>query len=60
MGYVIFGFVYLGVRLELILDDLVDCEVEGLFSEVMLLRDSEDDMLLINWDYFFLEIINIF
>lgn len=48
MGYVIFGFVYLGVRLELILDDLVDCEVEGLFSEVMLLRDSEDDMLLIN------------
>lgn len=55
----IFSFMYLIVRLELMLDDLVDCEVEGLFREVLLLKEEEDDIVLLKYVYFLLESLNV-
>lgn len=55
----IFSFMCLIVRLELMLDDLVDCEVEGLFREVLLLKEEEDDIVLLKYVYFLLESLNV-
>ena len=42
-GHLISGPAHSGARPELTSDDSVDREVEGLLSEVMMLRESEDD-----------------
>lgn len=58
-GHVISGPAHSGARPELTSDDSVDREVEGLLSEVMLLRDSEDDTSPINRDHLSPETTNI-
>ena len=58
-GHLIFGPAHSGARPELTSDDSVDREVEGLLSEVMLLRDSEDDTSPIKRDHLSPETTNI-
>ena len=58
-GHLISGPAHSGARPELTSDDSVDREVEGLLSEVMLLRDSEDDTSPINRDHLSPETTNI-
>lgn len=58
-GHLTSGPAHSGARPELTSDDSVDREVEGLLSEVMLLRDSEDDTSPIKQDHLSPETTNI-
>lgn len=58
-GHLISGPAHSAARPELTSDDSVDREVEGLLSEVMLLRDSEDDTSPIKEDHLSPEATNV-
>ena len=58
-GHLTSGPAYSATRPELTSDDSVDREVEGLLSEVMLLRDSEDDTSPIKRDHLYPDTTNI-